>query len=495
MRIPGFPWRRCRRGVGLAAACALLLAGGAGCRKDGSGAAGGAPAGVTPPPGPTAVPTGGRSRYVRGPEKKRVIIFVNGVFGDSVSTWRNADSGAYWPDLLAGDPAFADSDIYVYDFESPKLGSAQEILELAGRLKNYLDAQDVIRKHDEIAFVCHSMGGLVVRAYLLDARIPAEKLAFLFFLGTPTAGANVAEIAMHLSANPQLDNMQPLGPDTYVKTLRERWLRASDDPTLDYPRRVSSYCVYEGLSTYGFKIVPEVSATYLCNRATTAIQANHLDIVKPKDRDDEIYVALLAAYKNQLGAGAPEVRMAVAEVRPGILASGNALRVADLSTAKIALRQARPTTEAIGAPCGQVKEGELTVSADLAPGETVSEVHPEVVEAANLSSSSAVVVRFDGRTAVVGYRLEGACPDGGRAQVAVNFVTSHRRSFPPGALEYVRPGLLRAPTGVSHVPAGAAERIPVGVAGRAAAVVARSPTPGLAHRVRGGAVLVQTPGP
>ena len=96
------------------------------------------------------------------------------------------------------------------------------------------------------------MGGLIVRAYLLDARIPPGKLAFLFFLGTPTAGANVAEIALHLTANPQLDNMRPLGPDTYVKNLREDWLRASDDPALDYPRKVSSYCAYEALPTYGF---------------------------------------------------------------------------------------------------------------------------------------------------------------------------------------------------------------------------------------------------
>jgi len=469
------------------AACVLVLATGAGCGKDESKSAGGAP--VTAAAPPTAVPAGGRSRYVRGPGKDRVIIFVNGVFGDSVSTWTNAETGAYWPDLLAGDAEFAESDIYVYDFESPKLGSAQEILELAGRLKNYLDAGNVVRDHAEIVFVCHSMGGLVVRAYLLDARIPPGQLAFLFFLGTPTAGANVAEIAMHLSANPQLDNMQPLGPDTYVKTLRERWLRASDDPALDYPRKVSSYCAYEIRPTYGFKIVPEVSATYLCNRATTAIEANHLDIVKPKDRDDEIYVALLAAYKNQLGPAAREVRTAVAEARPGILAGGTAFRVADLSTAKIALRQAQPTPEAIEAPCGQAREGELTVAADLAPGETVSEVHPEVVEASNLISSSAVVVRFDGRTAVVGYRLEGACPAGGRGRVAVNFVTSHRRSFPPAAREWVRPGMLR-------VPPGAVERAPVGITGRAGALVEPSPTPsGIRGRPPGSAIRVRTPAP
>ncbi len=493
MRRIGSPRRRSGRDFVRAALCVLVLVSAAACGgKDGSKSADRVPTSATAP----AAPAGGRSRYVRGPAKNRVIIFVNGVFGDSVSTWTNAETGAYWPDLLAADPEFSESDIYVYDFESPKLGRAQEILELAGRLKNFLDAQNVIRDHGEIVFVCHSMGGLIVRAYLLDARIPPGKLAFLFFLGTPTAGANVAEIAMHLTANPQLDNMQPLGPDTYVKNLREQWLRSSDDPVLDYPRKVSSYCAYEVRPTYGFKIVPEVSATYLCNRATTAIEANHLDIVKPKDRNDEIYVALAAAYKNQLGPAAMEVRTAVAEVRPGILAGGTAFRIADLATAKIALRQTQPTPEAIEAPCGQVKEGELTVSADLAPGETVTEVHSEVVEASNLSSSSALVERFDGRTAVVGYRLEGACPAGGRARVAVNFVTSGRQSFPPAAREWIRPGMLRIPpAAVGRVPAGAVETVPSGIAAHAAAVVVRSPTPVAVHHLPGAAVRVPTRGP
>lgn len=486
----GFPRLRSGRGLGLAAACVVGLLSSAGCPKNDSKAPG-APAGVTASP---TTPEGGRSRYVRGPGKSRVIVFVNGVFGDSVSTWTNSESRAYWPDLLASDPEFGESDIYVYDFESPTLGNAQEILELAGRLKNYLDARNVIRDHAEVIFVCHSMGGLIVRAYLLDARIPPGKLAFLFFLGTPTAGANVAEIAMHLTANPQLANMQPLGPDTYVKNLREQWLRSSDDPVLDYPRRVSSYCAYEVRPTYGFRIVPEVSATYLCNRATTAIQADHLDIVKPKNRDDEIYVALLAAYKNQLGAAAPQVRTALAEVRPGILTGGTAFRIADLSSAKIALRQAEPTPDAIQAPCGQAKEGELTVSADLAPGETVSEVHPEVVEADNLTSSSAVVERFDGRTAVVAYRLQGGCPGGGRARVAVNFVTSHKQSFPPAATQWVRPGMLRVPpAALGHVPAGAVEH--PGIAGHAGAILVPTPTRAAVLHVPGAAILARTPAP
>jgi pimeloyl-ACP methyl ester carboxylesterase len=448
-----------RSSVLVAGALLLAIAGSGGCKGDRSGSSG-----PVTPPGGTPTPAPFKSGYLHPPTHDRVVIFVNGVFGDSVSTWKNSESGAYWPELLAGDPAFQDSDVYVHSFESPKLGSAQEILELAGRLKNYLDAADVVARHKQVVFVCHSMGGLVVRAYLLDARIPPEKIGLLFFFGTPTGGANVAGIASHLSANPQLANMRPLGDDTYVKTLREQWLRSSDDASLDYPRSVSSYCAYEVRPTWGFTVVPELSATYLCNRATTAIDADHLDLVKPADRNSEPYVALLAAYKNQLGSASMEVRSALAEVKPTVLLSRQAFRIADLATAKIALRQAKATQASLLVGCGETKEGEITVPAELQEGETVIEVHPAIVNAEALQSSSAVVLRFDGKNAVVRYRLRGACPGGGRGDVAVNFVTTHRLRFPAGARQYVKPAMHAIPAGgLAHVPGAALEHVPAAV--------------------------------
>jgi pimeloyl-ACP methyl ester carboxylesterase len=449
------PWGR-RTFAFVAGTLLLSIIGPGGCKANREG-----PAAPATPPTRTPTPAPFQSGYLHPPTHDRVVIFVNGVFGDSVSTWKNAGSGAYWPELLAGDPAFQDADVYVHSFQSPMIGNAQEILELAGRLKNYLDATDVVAKHKQVVFVCHSMGGLVVRSYLLDARLPPDKIGLLFFFGTPTGGANIAGIATHLTENPQLANMRPLGEDTYVKTLREQWLRSSDDPSLDYPRSVSSYCAYEIRPTWGFTVVPELSATYLCNRATTAINANHLDLVKPADRSAEPYVALLAAYKNQLGMASLEVRSALAEVRPTMLLTRQAFRIADLPTAKIALRQTKATPASLAVSCGETRDGEITVPAGAGQGETVTEVHPAIVNAAGLQSSSAVVLRFDGRTAVVRYRLQGACPAGGRGEVAVNFVTTHRTRFPASAIQFVKPA-MHAPA-PALVPHGAFAHVPAAV--------------------------------
>src|SRR5271165_2337720 len=90
---------------------------------------------------------------------KRVIVFVNGIFGDSVTTWLNSKNNNYWPTMLCQDHDFDNNDIYVFSFDSPKISNAQTIEELANRLSTYLDGDKVLSSHQQALFICHSMGG------------------------------------------------------------------------------------------------------------------------------------------------------------------------------------------------------------------------------------------------------------------------------------------------------------------------------------------------
>src|SRR5205814_2080876 len=130
----------------------------------------------------------------------------------------------YWPQLVAKDSAFQDANVYVYRYQSPKLETAQNIEELATRLGDFLNKDGVIRDHERIVFVCHSMGGLIARAYLVQARLPAKKVPLIYFYGTPTAGANAASLAYLASRNPQFQNMLPFVPGAYVESLAKKWL-------------------------------------------------------------------------------------------------------------------------------------------------------------------------------------------------------------------------------------------------------------------------------
>ncbi|MEO8431226.1 MAG: hypothetical protein ABI592_06915 [Acidobacteriota bacterium] len=398
-----------------------------------------------PPPGgattPSAAPLGSvTGSYVRPPAHSRVIVFVNGIFGDGTGTWTNGTTGKYWPSLLAADPDFADVDVYVHSFVSPHLSNAQQILELAGRMKDLLETDGVIRSHTELVFLCHSMGGLVTRAFLLNARLPASKTPMIYFFATPTAGANVAGIVAHLSANPQLVDMKPLDDGGYVKNLREQWLLTSNEPALDYPNKIASYCAYELKDTWAFRVVPEVSATYLCNHETRGVLGDHLEIVKPADERADQYRFFKAAYERQFSPEAAPIRNALAmRTLSPLTVSRREMALGRFKTATVVLKQVKATTRSIEVGCDAEQKGRLEAKVDLAPGETVSEVKADIANATNLKSSSAAVVRASSGTATVSYTLRGRdrvltnCPGGGRADVVVNFVvTKEPRTVRPG---------------------------------------------------------------
>jgi pimeloyl-ACP methyl ester carboxylesterase len=370
--------------------------------------------------------------YLKPPSHKRVIVFINGIFGDAVSTWQN-NSGSYWPELLAADRDFADVDIYIHSFDSPKIATADSIDELAGRMNDFLTVDKVISDHDQAVFICHSMGGLVTRAFLLKARPAPRKVPMIYFYATPTTGANITEIAKHISNNPQLKDMLPLREDGYVGDLQNRWLATSDDPNLSYPLTIASYCAYEKLDTFGIRIVERQSATNLCNRETRGILTNHIDIVKPQDTSRDAYVFFKAAYTRNFGAAAAAISTAFQQ-QIGHPIPGNtwSMSIATVDNEQLALKRVKVSKKYIEVACGETKSGDLATEVDLAPGEAIVSVIPSVENADNISKSFAALVRHDDRSAVVRYSLRGLdrnffglnCPGGGHADIVASFVVT-----------------------------------------------------------------------
>jgi pimeloyl-ACP methyl ester carboxylesterase len=370
--------------------------------------------------------------YLKPPSHKRVIVFINGIFGDAVSTWQNG-SGSYWPELLAGDRDFADVDIYIHSFDSPKIPTANSIDELAGRMNDVLTVDRVLTDHDQVVFICHSMGGLVTRAFLLKARPAPQKVPMIYFFATPTTGANVTEIARHLSNNEQLKDMLPLREDGYVGDLQNRWLATSDDAGLSYPLTIASYCAYEKLDTYGIRIVERQSATNLCNRETRGIVANHIDIVKPQDVNRDPYVFFKAAYTRTFGPAANAISAALQQqVGKPIPEHAAAVIFTTAGNEQLALKRVKVTRKYLEVDCGKTNSGDLITQVDLTPSETIVSVVPSVENADNIKRSFAALVRHDERSAVIRYSLTGLdrnllglnCPGGGHADLVATFVVT-----------------------------------------------------------------------
>ncbi len=231
----------------------------------------------------------GRSAYVRQRSKDSVIVFVHGVFGDSRETWTNATSKAYWPQLMTADPFFDSFDIYTYSYPSPARGNTYTNDELVEDMRRDLEDASVFQTHKRVIFLCHSMGGIVVRAFLTRYQPLASKVPMIYFFSTPTTGAEIAALAKLLSNNPQLNGVLPMDSESYLATIQKDWLAAQF--------RIASYCAYETQDTHGIRVVTLESATNLCNRRLDPINADHISIVKPRDQSDTSYIAFRNAVR------------------------------------------------------------------------------------------------------------------------------------------------------------------------------------------------------
>jgi triacylglycerol esterase/lipase EstA (alpha/beta hydrolase family) len=138
------------------------------------------------------------SHWERDTGSPKVIIFVHGLFSESPRAWSSKD--AYWPDLLKQDPGFEGWDILMANWYSTLLSAEHDIERVAKTLDEEL-RRLVGDGRAKIVFVCHSLGGVVVRQLLIANPwwVNDHKIG-LFTLSTPVRGARLASKVAKVSA-------------------------------------------------------------------------------------------------------------------------------------------------------------------------------------------------------------------------------------------------------------------------------------------------------
>jgi hypothetical protein len=234
-----------------------------------------------------------------GPYKKRVIVFVQGLFGNFDGTWRFSPQ-VYWPQLLLSDATFNDSDIYVASYASPLVGGRMNIEDIVSNLDNRLKSDYVFSKHREVIFVCHSLGGLIVEKLLLKNRDYDVQVPFIYFFGTPQTGADIATFVKLFSSDPLIKDLSASEDNEILQGIEDDWRAAHF--------RIRSYCAYEIQKFHGVVVVDRLSATRNCTEKAVAIDENHVGMVKPSGVHHDSYVALVNAVRdNPIATEKPQV--------------------------------------------------------------------------------------------------------------------------------------------------------------------------------------------
>ncbi len=236
-----------------------------------------------------------RSHYIRDAGGDRVIVFVHGIFEDAIDTWTNSTGKrAYFPQLVADDPDLKGFDVYVAEYPSQRTATPKFTIDDAvSHLEQRLEHDHVFSGHNQVIFVCHSMGGIVAERFMLKDREEAKKVVLMVLYAVPQEGSSLANFGrLLLRGNKQLEALVSRDVNLYLDNLDAEWRKAGFAAAMT--------CIYETRPTMGFTVVDRRGATRLCREEAAPVNGTHSEVVKPLSREDEPYVILRNALDHQL---------------------------------------------------------------------------------------------------------------------------------------------------------------------------------------------------
>jgi len=165
-----------------------------------------------------------------------------------------------------------------------------------------------------LVLVGHSLGGLVIKSGMTQAQAlgDPQRLKLLdtvigvVFVGTPHQGASLATVAdnlrLLLRTNPQVTNM--VNDDAWLKLLNGQFRHLQAQRHFGVRVFFETKGVFLGRRIFGFAIGPRQlivdrnsSDPNITGVTPTAIDADHIEIAKPKSRSELIYKAFVEFLK------------------------------------------------------------------------------------------------------------------------------------------------------------------------------------------------------
>ena len=217
-------------------------------------------------------------RRVGGPA---AVVFVHGFAGDARGTWRA------FPDLLCGEAALGTWDVYAYGYTSslrpdlPTGVTGDPDLKRLSRSLRTEAAVPPLSEYQAVAFVAHSMGGLVVQRALVEDPELAGRVTHVFLLGTPSGGKRLAGALGFLKR--QVRGMSP----RELGALRERWDDTFDTQPGGAGRHPFVLAVIDG-ETDTF-VSSESALGAFDDRYLYTTLGDHGGMVKPSGADDRTF--------------------------------------------------------------------------------------------------------------------------------------------------------------------------------------------------------------
>jgi pimeloyl-ACP methyl ester carboxylesterase len=220
-------------------------------------------------------------RVING--NRAAMVFVHGFGGDPRATW------GQFPEFLAADAALAGWDIFSLGYPTtlllPDISSLWSAEPDIRTVSGELAARALVtplKQYTALAFIAHSMGGLVVQRALVERETLASRVSHVLLFGTPSFGLPKAGFLRFWKRQ-----ARDMGVDSeFIRFVRTKWteqfsrrdhfkfLAVAGDKDEFVPRASS----IDGIPPPGFSINEQM-----------VVPGNHLQMVKP-DRADHLSV-------------------------------------------------------------------------------------------------------------------------------------------------------------------------------------------------------------
>lgn len=223
------------------------------------------------------------------------VIFVHGLTGDVKETWSNESGNGYWPEWLSEDV----ETISTYSLGYPAslfekwAKKEMDIFERAGNVLEHLAAYEIGRR--PVVFIVHSLGGLLTKILLRksqasddqDFKNIASQTRLIVFLSTPHTGSSLANV---LDVLPKTSKTIALLANEagFLEDLKQHFISFVKERN-----DISVKTYYEKHKTKKtVLVVTRESANPGIGSEPIAVDKNHIDICKPNDKEDVVYLGV-----------------------------------------------------------------------------------------------------------------------------------------------------------------------------------------------------------
>lgn len=228
--------------------------------------------------------------WIRKPRSNNAtVVFVHGILSGGETCWRH-ENGTYWPELLQDEPKFESLGIYVYSYRTGFSSGSYSLSDVVDDFKEHLITLDNVVNSHAIIFVCHSMGGIVVRKFVVERRddlIDRDISVGLYLVASPSLGsdyANWLEPVAKFAGHSQARALRFSQDNQWLNDLDKTFMNLKESGRITIYGKELLEDTFITLKTFWRKqIVQPFSGSRYFGESIKIAGADHFSIAKPEN--------------------------------------------------------------------------------------------------------------------------------------------------------------------------------------------------------------------